>query len=174
VARVVGSSCREAWLVPLEPGPQRVEGLPPLSLPIMAAHYPSVPARWSDRRERHPAWDLVSRCDFILVGSAVLLSLIGAVMVYSATRVELTAVGGDPKFYLKRPTCLAWHRPRRDGGGGTDRLSPARAMGLCDLWPRRHGAPRSAHSLGHVSLGAQRCLQLDPSRCNRRSSQPSR
>jgi len=50
----------------------------------MAAHYPSVPARWSDRRERHAAWDLLSRCDFILVGSAVLLSLIGAVMVYSA------------------------------------------------------------------------------------------
>ena len=97
----VGARVGEGWFVSLEPGPQRVEGLPPLSLPIMAAHYPSVPARWSDRRERHPAWDLVSRCDFILVGSAVLLSLIGAVMVYSATRVELTAVGGDPKFYLK-------------------------------------------------------------------------
>ena len=35
-----------------------------------------------------------------------LLSLIGAVMVYSATRVELTAVGVDPKFYLKRQ--LVW------------------------------------------------------------------
>jgi hypothetical protein len=76
-----------------------VEGPSPLSLPVMAAHYQSVPARWSHRMERHPAWDLVSRCDFILVGSAVLLSLLGAVMVYSATRVELAAAGVDPKFY---------------------------------------------------------------------------
>ena len=72
----------------------------------MAVHSPSVPARWSHRRERHPAWELVRHCDFILVGSAVVLSLIGAVMVYSATRVEQLDAGGDPKFYLKRQ--LAW------------------------------------------------------------------
>ena len=72
----------------------------------MAVHYPSVPARWSHRKERHPAWELVRHCDFVLVGSAVLLSLIGAVMVYSATRVELLDAGGDPKYYLKRQ--LAW------------------------------------------------------------------
>jgi rod shape determining protein RodA len=146
----------------LEPGPQRVEGLPPLSLPIMAAHYPSVPARWSDRRERHPAWDLVSRCDFILVGSAVLLSLIGAVMVYSATRVELTAVGGDPKFYLKRQ--LVWL------GIG---LVVMVVVALIDY----HWLEQWAYVIygfvvmallavlthfGHVSLGAQRWFAVGP------------
>ncbi len=35
-----------------------------------------------------------------------MLSLIGAVMVYSATRVEQLDAGGDPKYYLKRQ--LAW------------------------------------------------------------------
>jgi len=72
----------------------------------MAVHSPSVPARWSHRRERNPAWEIVRHCDFILVASAVVLSLIGAVMVYSATRVEQLDAGGDPKFYLKRQ--LAW------------------------------------------------------------------
>ena len=72
----------------------------------MAVQYPSVPSRWSSRRERHPVWELVRHCDFILVASAVLLSLIGAVMVYSATRVGQIAVDGDPKYYLKRQ--LLW------------------------------------------------------------------
>jgi len=160
----VGARVGEGWFVSLEPGPQRVEGLPPLSLPIMAAHYPSVPARWSDRRERHPAWDLVSRCDFILVGSAVLLSLIGAVMVYSATRVELTAVGGDPKFYLKRQ--LVWL------GIG---LVVMVVVALIDY----HWLEQWAYVIygfvvmallavlthfGHVSLGAQRWFAVGPLR----------
>ena len=68
----------------------------------MAVQYPSVPQRWSVRRERHPAWELLRHCDFVLVGSAFLLSLIGAVMVYSATRVGPNAVAGDPRYYLKR------------------------------------------------------------------------
>lgn len=72
----------------------------------MAVHSPSVPARWSHRRERHPLWEAVRHCDFILVGSAVLLSLIGVVMVYSATKVAQLDAGEDPKYYLKRQ--LVW------------------------------------------------------------------
>jgi rod shape determining protein RodA len=48
----------------------------------------------------------VRHCDFVLVGSALVLSLIGAVMVYSATRVAQLDAGGDPKYYLKRQ--LLW------------------------------------------------------------------
>ena len=77
-----------------------------LSLPDMAVHSPSVPARWSHRRERSPFLEAVRHCDFILVGSALTLSLIGAVMVYSATRVAQLDAGGDPKYYLKRQ--LVW------------------------------------------------------------------
>jgi rod shape determining protein RodA len=72
----------------------------------MAVHPPGVSARWSHRRERHPFWEALRHCDFVLVGSAFVLSLIGAVMVYSATRVEQLDAGGDPKYYLKRQ--LAW------------------------------------------------------------------
>ena len=72
----------------------------------MAVHSPSVPARWSHRRERSPFLEAVRHCDFILVGSALTLSLIGAVMVYSATRVAQLDAGGDPKYYLKRQ--LVW------------------------------------------------------------------
>jgi rod shape determining protein RodA len=128
----------------------------------MAVHYPSVPARWSDRRERHPAWELVSRCDFILVGSAVLLSLIGAVMVYSATRVEQLAVGGDPRFYLKRQ--LVWL---------VIGLVVMVVVALIDY----HWLEQWAYvlyglvvlsllavltSFGHTSLGAQRWFALGP------------
>jgi rod shape determining protein RodA len=49
---------------------------------------------------------MLRRCDFVLVASAVLLSLIGAVMVYSATRAQQLDAGGDPRFYLKRQ--LVW------------------------------------------------------------------
>ncbi len=50
--------------------------------------------------------EAVRHCDFVLVGSALVLSLIGAVMVYSATRVAQLDAGGDPKYYLKRQ--LLW------------------------------------------------------------------
>ncbi len=72
----------------------------------MAVQYPSVPSRWSARREQHPAWEWLRHCDFLLIASAVLLSLIGAVMVYSATRVAQLDAGGDPRYYLKRQ--LMW------------------------------------------------------------------
>jgi rod shape determining protein RodA len=49
---------------------------------------------------------MLRHCDFVLVASAVLLSLIGAVMVYSATRVAQLDAGGDPKYFLKRQ--LLW------------------------------------------------------------------
>ena len=49
---------------------------------------------------------MLRRCDVVLVASAVLLSLIGAVMVYSATRVAQLDAGLDPKYYLKRQ--LLW------------------------------------------------------------------
>jgi rod shape determining protein RodA len=131
-------------------------------LPIVAVHYPSVPARWSDRRERHPAWELLSRCDFILVGSAVLLSLIGAVMVYSATRVEQLAAGGDPRFYLKHQ--LVWL---------VIGLVVMVVVALIDY----HWLEQWAYvlyglvvlsllavltSFGHTSLGAQRWFALGP------------
>lgn len=56
----------------------------------------------SGRRERRSVLQLLRHLDLALVGSAVALACIGAVMVYSATRDQLLAAGGDPKYYLKR------------------------------------------------------------------------
>jgi rod shape determining protein RodA len=128
----------------------------------MAVHFPSEPARWSHRRERHPFWEAVRHCDFILVGSAFVLSLIGAVMVYSATRVAQLDAGGDPKYYLKRQ--LVWL-----------------AMGLVAMvvvalidyhWLEQwayviYGLVVLAllavlSHFGHTSLGAQRWFSLGP------------
>jgi rod shape determining protein RodA len=49
-------------------------------------------------RPRH----LSARFDFILVGSSLILGLIGLVMIYSATRGKLALNGDDPHYYLKR------------------------------------------------------------------------
>jgi rod shape determining protein RodA len=40
--------------------------------------------------------------DFVLVGATLLVSLIGVVMVYTATRGPLLAAGDDPKTFLKK------------------------------------------------------------------------
>ena len=42
------------------------------------------------------------RVDPLLIGTTLLLSLIGLVMIYSATRDKLALAGGDPRYYLKR------------------------------------------------------------------------
>ncbi len=106
--------------------------------------------------------ELVRHCDFILVGSAVVLSLIGAIMVYSATRVEQIDAGGDPKFYLKRQ--LAW-------------LAIGLVVMVVVAFIDYHWLEQWAYVLyglvvlslvavlthfGHVSLGAQRWFSLGP------------
>ena len=48
-----------------------------------------------------PAQQL-GRFDPVLVGTSVLLALIGVVMIYSATRAKLALAGEDPRYYLKR------------------------------------------------------------------------
>ena len=143
---------------------QRVGRPRPVSLRTMAVH-PERAARWSSRRERHPVWELLRHCDFVLVASAVLLSLIGAVMVYSATRVEQIDAGGDPKYYLKRQLALACDRPRGHGRRAPDRLSLARAVGLCDLRPRRAVALVAVLThFGHTSLGRAAVVLPRPAR----------
>lgn len=42
------------------------------------------------------------RHDWILTGSALALSVYGAVLVWSATRARTSLTGGDPEFFLKR------------------------------------------------------------------------
>ena len=91
-----------------------------------------------------------------------LLSLIGAVMVYSATRVELAAVGDDPKFYLKRQ--LVW-------------LAIGLVVMVVVALVDYHWLEQSAYVIyglvvlallavlthfGHVSLGAQRWFAVGP------------
>ena len=43
-----------------------------------------------------------ARVDPLLIGTAVLLSLVGVIMIFSATRDKLTLAGSDPHYYLKR------------------------------------------------------------------------
>jgi rod shape determining protein RodA len=50
-------------------------------------------------RERDSAW---SRVDWVIAGSALVLSLLGALLVWSATRPRLVEAGQDPDAYLKR------------------------------------------------------------------------
>jgi rod shape determining protein RodA len=56
----------------------------------------------STRRERRPLLALIRHVDIVLVGSALMLSLIGVVMVYSATRNLLIQQGVSPRYYLER------------------------------------------------------------------------
>ncbi|HEV2346630.1 MAG TPA: rod shape-determining protein RodA [Actinocrinis sp.] len=44
----------------------------------------------------------VRRFDWPLIGSAVTLALIGALLVWSATRTRSALTGGDPQYFLKR------------------------------------------------------------------------
>jgi rod shape determining protein RodA len=50
-------------------------------------------------RGREPLWQ---RIDWLIAGSALVLSLLGSLLVWSATRPRLLEVGGDPQFYLQR------------------------------------------------------------------------
>jgi len=68
----------------------------------VAVQFPGRPVTAIGRREQHPVIGLLRHLDFVLIGSAILLSLIGVVMVYSATKVLLQAQGIDPHYYLKR------------------------------------------------------------------------
>ena len=54
------------------------------------------------RQERRSLFSLLRRVDVILVGSTLLLSLIGIVMVYTATRATLVQQGLSPHYYLER------------------------------------------------------------------------
>jgi rod shape determining protein RodA len=106
--------------------------------------------------------ELVSRCDFLLVASAIVLSLIGAVMVYSATRVEQMDAGGDPRYYLKRQ--LVW-------------LAVGLVVMVVVALVDYHWLEQGAYVIyglvmlslvavlthfGHTSLGAQRWFSLGP------------
>ena len=51
------------------------------------------------RRERE---GLLWRVDWIIAGTALVLSLLGALLVWSATRPRLLEAGGDPDAYLQR------------------------------------------------------------------------
>jgi rod shape determining protein RodA len=64
---------------------------------VLSGHEPVVGIT---RRERHPILVLLRHVDLALIGSAVALSLIGVVMVYSATRAEYG------HYYLTRQ--LVW------------------------------------------------------------------
>lgn len=44
----------------------------------------------------------VKRTDFVLVGAALLLSIIGAALIFSATRGKLLAAGQDPRLFLDK------------------------------------------------------------------------
>lgn len=44
----------------------------------------------------------VRRADFVLVGAALALSIIGALLVYTATRGKLAAAGDDPRAFLDK------------------------------------------------------------------------
>ena len=50
-------------------------------------------------RERDSFW---WRVDWVIAGSALLLSLLGALLVWSATKPRLLEAGGDPNSYLER------------------------------------------------------------------------
>lgn len=54
------------------------------------------------RRERRSLLALIRHVDFVLVGCAVSLALIGVVMVYSATRNLLVSEGLSSHYYLER------------------------------------------------------------------------
>ncbi|MHB1987080.1 MAG: rod shape-determining protein RodA [Acidimicrobiales bacterium] len=54
------------------------------------------------RRERRPMLALVRHVDFVLLGSAFALALVGIVMVYTATRPALVQQGLNPHSYLER------------------------------------------------------------------------
>ncbi len=45
---------------------------------------------------------LTARFDVVLLGASVVLSLVGAVMIYSATKGKLALAGEDPRYYVKR------------------------------------------------------------------------
>lgn len=57
-------------------------------------------------RERRSLLAIARHVDFVLVGTALVLSLIGVVMVYSATRDVLVSEGVSPHYYLERQ--IAW------------------------------------------------------------------
>ncbi|MGH9302764.1 MAG: FtsW/RodA/SpoVE family cell cycle protein, partial [Acidimicrobiales bacterium] len=50
---------------------------------------------------------LLGQVDLLLVASTVVMSIIGVVMVYSATRSKLALSGLDPHYYLKRQAVYA-------------------------------------------------------------------
>ncbi len=56
-------------------------------------------ARIGPPRERQPLW---RRIDWLIFGSALVLSLVGSLLVWSATRPRLLEAGGNPQAYLER------------------------------------------------------------------------
>lgn len=75
-------------------------------LSLVALQYPGRAVTLGRRREQHPVVVALRHVDVVLIGSAVVLSVIGSVMVYTATRLQLLANGVDPQYYLKRQ--LIW------------------------------------------------------------------
>jgi len=57
-------------------------------------------ARINSRRSRHQSWLL--RVDWVLLLAVLALSVLGALLVWSATKQRQEDVGADPQLYLKR------------------------------------------------------------------------
>ncbi len=70
---------------------------------------PTTPAATKARRPRLVPkgggprwWRFLHRLDLALLGSALLLSIMGALLIYSATRGRLVAAGDDPRAFLDK------------------------------------------------------------------------
>ena len=118
-------------------GVQVVSRLSQLSLRTWPFIPRAGPARWSHRRERHPFWELLRHCDFVLVGSALVLSLIGVGDGLFGDTRRAARRRGRPEVLPEASARLAGDRARHHGRGDPDRLPLARTVGLCDLRPRR-------------------------------------
>ena len=62
----------------------------------------TAPATTASSREVARWREGVQRADFLLVGAAFALSVIGAILIYSATRGKLLAAGEDPRAFLDK------------------------------------------------------------------------
>ncbi len=60
------------------------------------------PQRSARPKPISPTRAVLARIDFVLIGSALLLTVIGAALIYSATRSRLLADGDDPRAFLDK------------------------------------------------------------------------
>lgn len=113
----------------------------------------AAPISWAERLEG---------IDVALIGAAGVLAAIGVVMVYSATRVSLAALGRDPRYYLKRQA--VWAGLGLVAMAATATLDYRR---LRDWAAMIYAAPVVAllvvmSPIGSAAKGSQRWLALGP------------